>query len=342
MFTNKETFGTGTKFSAVGTGLGSMVGIDFDNSFSINNPFIFNKSLELKEAPIMQPESLLLSDFSISNPLDIFHYNNSLFTINNLFADVVVNPSHQTVFSSRDFLQKSFTRKSAFRLEFSPQTLEHKFFSFNLFAVKKLFVGSNCDIVDSNINSKKSVKKFWSDDVFGQNNMQKQSFIINQISTTRLQIKILPVIFWNFYRNFYSSINSAKTNIISFFIVFKTKRTGIISDCKMLFKNRLSSWLGFKNFSSFISATANKLCRKFSFLSDFIVSQVMKLSFIVCLNIPSKINNFVSRIRILLHSFYKGFIIWNLNFYDGFHRNISIMFLIFINLSEVKSNSSHK
>src|SRR3989344_5258662 len=196
MGTNKKTFGTRTNISTFGTGFRSMIRTDFNNSLTIHNPFIFNKSLELIEAPIMQPVIKFPSSISPYS-FDILHYNSSFFTINNLFADVVVNPSHPTVFSSRNFLQKSFTGESAFRLKFSPQTLKHNFSSFNLLAVEKLLVGSNCNIVDSNINSKKSVKKFWSDDVFGQNNMQKQFFFENQISRTGFPIKILPIVFRN-------------------------------------------------------------------------------------------------------------------------------------------------
>src|SRR3989344_5932812 len=248
----------------------------------------------------------------------------NLFSVNNFLINVVVNPSHPTVFSPRDLLQKSFTGASAFRLEFSSQTLEHKFLPFNLFGIKKSLVGSNCNVVYSDIHPKKSVKKFWSRNVSGNNNMQKQSLVINQVSRTNFPIKIFPIVFRNFNRKLYSSMNSAKRNIIINLIRFKSKTSCIIPDCKVFFHNRLAFRFSLKDFNSLVSATANQLSRKLGFFSNIIISQIMQLPLIIGLDIPPKINNFVSRIRILLHSFNKFISVRQFNFYDGFHKRINV------------------
>lgn len=149
----KKSEGTNANLLALGTDLGSKIRINFNNFNSFPFCLVTDKVLQLEETPIMQN---FIEPFSFSllpNPFKIFHNYSVSISANNLFAYVVVYPSHKTSFFARDFFEQSSGRFSAFGLKFRTQISE---FSFNLLYLttsEKSFIRANSNVINSQINS---------------------------------------------------------------------------------------------------------------------------------------------------------------------------------------------
>jgi hypothetical protein len=65
----------------------------------------------------------------------------------------VINPSHITSFSSRDFLKQSLAGTSAFSLELSPQEFKSSFGLLNNTTIKEPCVACDCEVIYSEVNT---------------------------------------------------------------------------------------------------------------------------------------------------------------------------------------------
>lgn len=158
MGTTKTTFGTRTNLSAPMTDLRSVVRLDSFNTLSFSDSFVFNKSLQLKEAPITNPVINLFASVLLPDSFQVFHHN--LVSIefgNNIFTDVVVDPSHPTSFSSRELSKKLFTGMCAFGLEFTTQVSELAFDLLDFSRVIKPVVRTDSEVVYSEVNAQNKV-----------------------------------------------------------------------------------------------------------------------------------------------------------------------------------------
>jgi len=158
MQTTKATIGTRTKMPASMADLGSIVRLDPDNFNAFVDSFVFDKALQLIEAPVTNPIVHNLSSSLFPYTLEVFHHNLvSIKLGNNVFTDVVVNPSHITSFSSAHLPEKSFSGTSAFGLQFTTQIFE---FPFNLLDFRTIIepaVRCDSEVVYSEVNAQNSV-----------------------------------------------------------------------------------------------------------------------------------------------------------------------------------------
>lgn len=159
MGTTETTMQTRTKMSTSMADLRSVSRINPDDFNSFHLCFVLDKLLKLIETPIINPIVHSLSSVLSANPLEVFHNNFvSIEFGNNVFAYIMVNPSHPTSFSSRELFEKPLAGTSAFSLEFISKISKFSFNLFNLCRVVKAIVGSDCKIVYSEINTKNKLR----------------------------------------------------------------------------------------------------------------------------------------------------------------------------------------
>src|SRR3989344_3781389 len=218
------------KASTLGTSLRGISWINQHNLISVKLGFVFNKLSQLVKAPTIKPISLFSTNSAAPNAFDVFHNNciPYITRVYNCFADFVIALSHKTFLFSRYLLEKFSRTLSAFRLQSAPQISILGFNVFGMLGIKKLLVGSNCNVVYSNIYPKKSVRTLRNSNFSRKCNMQKHpvKFVYSNLHSLIVPIKILPVIFRNIYRNIFSSIKSRYPDII------KTKGKGSLIKIK--------------------------------------------------------------------------------------------------------------
>ena len=321
MDTNKRRTPTRTQLSTPGTDLGSIVRFNLNNFNTFHVPFVFNKGLQLKKTPITNPIVHSLSSSDFSNPFKVFHYNFvSRETRNNFIADVVINPSHKPFLPTRDFFKQSLRGLCAFCLEFTSQEFEFSFMLFNLTRIKELFIGSDSEIINPQVNSQNSFlqvqvsrnileecksKVIISFKTFGQETFSQIQFI-----------KILQSITRNINLNFNSSTNSPNTQDI---IRKRETSRSIISD-RGLFNKRLR--LGFfKNSTSHLDTGSRKLSRK-SEISQFGINKRMQFNIIFNSQIPTIFNTILKSLFIEVDSINDNFsnFQFNRNAYLNLHN----------------------
>ena len=106
MVAMEKTFGTDTKKFTPGTVFASMVWVDLDDFNPIQSSLVFNESLQLIEAPGVEPEVESLAFPCVPYSSKVFHDDciSSIAAGDYGFADVVVNPSLEALLPARDFL----------------------------------------------------------------------------------------------------------------------------------------------------------------------------------------------------------------------------------------------
>src|SRR3989344_2078782 len=182
MVTAIKTMETGTlpdsiETSTIGTSLRGISWINHNDFTSFKSGFVFNKLSQLIEAPTIKPISLFSTNLTSSNAFYVFHnYCISYITrVYNSLADFVIALPHKTFLFSRNLLKKFSRTSSAFRLQSAPQISILRFNIFSLLGIKKLLVGSNCNVVYSEIYPKKSVRALRDSNVSGKCNMKKHT-----------------------------------------------------------------------------------------------------------------------------------------------------------------------
>jgi len=198
MQTTKTTIGTRTKLATPVTDLGSVVGFDSNNFNTFHDGFVLDKTLQLKKTPVTNPIVHNLSPVSFPDAFKVFH--NYLVTVevgNNVFTDVVVDPSHPTSFSSRKLFKQSFTGTSAFDLKFGTQMFELPLNLFDFSRIIKPAVRADSEVVYSEVNAQNNVLRttvlLSGNDLFRECEHEKTStfFIHPQQTFTDIPTEIL-------------------------------------------------------------------------------------------------------------------------------------------------------
>lgn len=149
-----------------------------NNSSSFS--FVLHEVLQLKERPVANPIVHFSSSLLFSYAFEVFHHN--LVPVerrDNLFTDVVVNPSHVTSFSARDFPEKSFACTSAFGLQFLPDKLESSLCLLDLAGIEEPAIRSDCEVVYSEVDAENSglQTRACSIDLFGKHEEKERSVL---------------------------------------------------------------------------------------------------------------------------------------------------------------------
>lgn len=174
------------------------------NLFTKRFGFIPDKLLKLVERPVVElpvklsPASAVLD----SNAGEVFKRKYIEGHIHDLFRDTVVNILNKPFFFSADLLKKTFSRLSAFALEFSPKMLVFASNILNLFAIKESIVRAHSDVHDASIDSENLITR-WFGRVRSHGNMQIErirSLVIPKRGASDFPMKILIVVFWKIER----------------------------------------------------------------------------------------------------------------------------------------------
>lgn len=326
MGTNKTTRITRTDLSTARASLRSHIWINQDKSLSNHFSFVSNHLLKLSERPVVNPPvcRFSFSVFSSAFPdvSQVFHNKDISYTIDYLFADIVIEPSHITFLSSREGFKPSLSRLCAFGLEFSSQPL--KLFDFSLMSFKELPFRSDCNVVYTQVNADRSnlrVTKV-SRDFLGNNDIEEPlSFSFNQHSFLKFPIRIFKVIFRNVQRNINSFGVGGNSDR---FIEHLERSQSLVKQKWSRFNNRFASFQLFRRLSNlkpFAKSLNSKLRFKIKLLSQPFVDMLMQFKFMFNVIMPSiitrKLNGFKIRVR-------KTFNMWQCfqrNFHCDSHKD---------------------
>ena len=288
MQTRKRTFGTRTQIATFMADFGSIVSFNPNNFNSLSFSFVLDETLQLEETPIANPIIHSLSSSNVSYSFKIFHYNlATIKTINNLFADVMINPSHETPFFSRNLFQEPSGTSSAFALEFTSQEFEFPFNLFDLGGVKELPIRSDSEIIYSEVNAKNSMQiRAFDINLFGECE-QKETFAFGinlQQTFSNFPTEIGFVTIWNSKRNFNPSFDCRNTQ----YVLLERERTRSIISNRAVFDSRLS--FGFFDNPTSLFDTRNSKLGWQSYFSQRSINKGMQFNIIPNFQFPSLID----------------------------------------------------
>lgn len=214
---DENTFGTDTNLSALGTSLGSVGRFDIDDTLAEQFCLVFYETLQLEKTPIRNPAIQPFSPVFVPYSLQIFHNNSVSVGANNLFADIMVYPSHEPSFPARDFFEQSLCRPCAFGLNFTTQELEFSLDIFSLWDFEKSSVGTDSEIVDSQINSERGIA-FGSWNIFAEIEQKISSAIAVHPQQTfgNIPTEIFGITFGNVEWKFYPAFDGGNAQKIAF------------------------------------------------------------------------------------------------------------------------------
>src|SRR3990167_1399171 len=326
MQTLKKTFGTRTNLSALTTKFRSMVRINPNYINPILNSFVSDKAMQLVETPAIQPEVKLLAPASLSYSFDILQNNcSSIAVCNNLFAYAVVYPSLETSLPARNLFKQFLGRTSAFGLKLCPQTLEFEPIPFNLISAKELPIACYSNVVYSDINTNlKSVRNLVDVDVSGKCDIKEKSavFVNSKQSSLITPRQIFKIIF----RNIYWNINPFFKRREPDFLFGESESPLVKSQRHHFLKLRFSTLISlnrFKGLGSYPVGVYNELGRQIKQLSGIVIAQMMQFVSVMNVSLKSFISNVLNSFGILLHSFKKLVVSWNLYFDSGYGLHIA-------------------
>jgi hypothetical protein len=217
---NKISKRTRTECSTFGTDLGSIVRFNLNHFNSISFSFILDEALQLKETPVANPIVHSLSSPLFTDTFEVFHdYLISIEFGNNVFADVMINPSHVTSFSSANLPKKTLGGKSAFCLKNRTQVFELSFDLLDFAGIIKLAIRSDCQVVYSEVDTKNSILDIRAIDsnLFRECEQEETSaFFINSKQTfTNIPTEIIFITSRNVELELLSAIEQSKNENFS-------------------------------------------------------------------------------------------------------------------------------
>jgi len=308
MQTNKTGKVTGTETSAVGTGLGSQVRTDLNYIDASLQSLVFDETLQLEEAPTIKPSVKPLTHIlipALSYPFKVLQYDCVSTAADDLFADVMIDPTHVTILPTRDCFEQSLGRLGAFTLKSLPQILE--LHNLSLMPSEHSAITTDSEVVYSDINTDlKSVRNLVDINVSGECDVQEHSVMLinGKQGSLWTPIKILPIISWNFDGNINPTINSGEPNLVG----VEGEGSLVKSQRQTLFKSRFASLVSFDRLEGLGSNTISiyhKLRRQVKLLSGFVIAEMMKAITIVSLGFKTSISDIRNSLAILFHSIKK-------------------------------------
>lgn len=271
--------------------LGSVVRLNPNKFNAISFSFILDKELQLIKAPVAYPIVEPLASPLFSYSFEVFHHNLVSIEIgNNTFADVMVNPSHITSFSSTNLPEKTLSGSSAFSLKNRTQILELPFNLFDFEEIIKPCVTSDGKVVYSTVNTKNSILDIRAFGInhFGECEQKEASaFLIHSQETfTDLPIyEVLPITIGNVKVEGFSLIDCSNCESTGF---QPSTSWEVVSDACSV---DCGFALGFLDHSTCLLNTSHsKLSRKLKLFSEVFVDYVMEFDVIPYFVLPSCIN----------------------------------------------------
>jgi len=292
MRTRKTTIGTRTKLTTSMADLRSVIRFNSNNFNTIHYSFILDETLQLKETPITNPIVHNPTSMLFSNSFEVFHYN--LISVklgNNVFTDVVVNPSHPTSFSSREFSKQSLTGTSAFSLQFTTQIFELPFNLLYFSRIIKPAVRTDSEVVYSEVNAQNIVLRtnvLLSDsNLFRECEQEETSafFIHPEKALTNFPSEVIFVTSRNVQFELLPNFEKSQNQLVGFDI--GTSWEVIPNTCSIY--NRLGFSL-LDHSTSLLHTSDCYLGREFETLTDSLIDSIMQFEVLSDFMFPSIIN----------------------------------------------------
>jgi len=307
---NKSAMPNSFSVMADRTGLRSIsrININYPNSFS--QSFVFNKTLQLSESPLMNP---FIVFNCCSNSFKVFHddYIAIIKSFNNSFANVVILQSHKPIPSARNSFKLSLTGSGAFRLKNRNEFIMFDSQMFNT-PSKKFAIRSDCNFIDTAVHSKNFEMLVRSPRAFCGECEDKETsvFAVNsQQAFNNLPVKIFQSIIRNLNRNFNSALNSGDAQNI----IFKRETSWGVIPNRNSFNKGFS--FGFFNHSTSLFNTRDSKLRRQSKTSNLLIDKRMEFYIIPNLHFPSFINTQLNPLLVKFSSFDNQII--NFQFYGN-------------------------
>ncbi len=341
MQTNETGKVKGTEFSAVGTSLASQIRTNLDYSDSFLQSLIFDEGLQLVETPTVNPSIKPFSHIlvpALPYSFKVFHYDCVNIAVDDLFAYVVVDPSHIAFLSARNSFQKSFSIFCAFTMESSPQILELN--NLGLMTFEYSAITTDSEIVYSEVNSEFLVATRTRNVNLSRECDMKEhpSFsVFDEFKSLVSPVKILPITFGNTYKKIspFTFNKSSKANLVR----RECEQVSIKAD-----RTRLYNWLLFKLsrfevFRCFSNSLTREISRKP--VSQILVNKMMKLKPIAYLGFKSLVNSVLNCLKKNIAHIKQIFTVGCFDFYRGNELHNQTILLKYLSLSEVKASIPH-
>jgi len=254
--------------------------------------FISDKALQLKEAPVANPIVHNPPSSLFPNAFEVFNYNLvSVEVGNNVFAYVVINPSHPTSFPTTKLFQQSLRRPCAFSLQFTTQILKLSFSSLDFSRIIKPAVRTDGKVIYSEVNA--------------QNIVLRTNVLLSGINLFReceqekaSSLFIHPKqAFFNIPREvFFVTSRDVEFELLPYFEQSQDKLIAFDVSTSWKVESDRSSFDGWLCFSlldhstSLSYASDSYLGWKFEYLSYFVIDSIMELEVFGNLILPSVID----------------------------------------------------
>jgi len=288
--------------TADGTAFAGVLRIDENNLHASFLCLVGEEVTELVETPTTQKpiESSTLALFSY--PFKVLQRNHAACgeSLNNLLGDLVVDITHKQSLPSADTLQVSFSRRSAFALKSTPQSL-HLVKGVG-YSLKEHIIACDCEVVYAEVNTdvvNRTIRNSLTDiNLFGNNHVQPQTtFIIpTQLSTLNIPSEIFGVVVGECEVVLLASVEGRQTTNLLGKVDSVTLSTGV-SDAQILTKDRLRPFeahSGFDSTDSLADTGNRQISGEFSIRTDVFVDEVMQPETVTFLVLPRDIDNQVA------------------------------------------------
>lgn len=331
MGTTETTVKTRTKLSTTMADLGGIVRLDFDYFNTFSFCFVLDETLQLIEAPVANPIVHPFSSSLFSYSFEVFHHNLvSVEVGNNVFADVMVMPSHEPFFTTTKLLEKPFGTSCAFSLEFATQVSELSFDLFDFGRIIKPVVGSDCEVVYSEVNAKNLMRiRAFDINLFGECEQEESFafFVSSQEAFINLPTKIFFVTVWDVEFELLPFMKQSQRENVSFEISTSWE---IIPDRSMI-----DNWFSFSFFdysTALFDTSDSELGRQC--LSQSFVNKRVEFNIIPDSLLPSGVNAELHSFNVSLDSsdYFFGCVDFDFGSCSDSHNFYNIQ--EFINLTE--------
>lgn len=310
----------------------SVLRVDIDNSTTFPYSFVFDKTLELSERPLMHP---FVVSYTVPDVTYIFHNNSASLShfIHNLSRDIVINPNHEPSPSARQLFKFSFGRFSAFGLELANQLVSSYSQLLDSFPEESV-VGCNSESVYSNINSKNYVMeaRVFRIDVFREcEEKETLAFFINfEQAFFNVPSKVFFVTIRDGEWNFNSAFDSSQAQDIVFDGCGTRK---IISHAYSLYDGFA---FGSFNHTTGLFNTRNSKLSLQAYTFELFVNKWLEFDIVPYLFIPSSINTQLQTFFINAKGFNNLWQCFDFDFSGGscFHSNIDAQYIFKTNGGE--------
>ena len=265
--------------------LGSVSGININNSNTLHQRFIFDKALELPESPLVDPYVIF---GTLSDSRQVFHNNGISFiqTINDSLTDIVIFPTHQPSPLPTHFLEFSLGSSGAFALELTHKFIMPDSFLLDIFSVEPPFTTYN-----ESINA----------DVKPQNSLCLRALRLNTSECEQEESPIKLVDHQKTFTNLpifeidFETIRNRKGNLNSTFksgntqdTILNGSRTGEVVTNRNIIDERFS--FGFLDHPTGLFDAPNRQLRGQTQLSQIIIDKGMEFNIIPNSHFPSPVN----------------------------------------------------